>query len=754
MWEFLLKYPPEMFSRGEITLSGSAWLYAALVAAAVLVIPTLLRYRRASASLAPADRAVLTLARSGVAAILVLALFQPVLSVSNIVSERTTVAVLLDDSVSMRIADEDGAARAAFVHSAFDPDTGEISRALARRLDPVFFRFSADLSALSSDREMQFSGARTEIGAALEELGGHVDLQSLAAVVLVSDGAVTRGDSLDARLSAYRAADVPITTVGVGEPVFSKDVEVSALSLPQRVLEGSSIVADVTITQRGFDGETVKLVIEDDGEPAGVETITFGPHQPVRTVRARFTARDAGPRRLRFSITPAADETIVENNARETLLDVDGAGQRILYFEGEPRFELKFLRRAVAKDESLRVVTMVRTAENKYYRLGIENPQELADGFPRTAEELFAYRGLILGSVEAGYFDAAQLELIADFVSRRGGGLLMLGGRQALSSGGYANTPVGEVLPVVLEDSREPSIPVEVSVQPTPAGYGHPIGGIAVGADGTPSWEALPPLKVLHPLTRAKPGAAVLLEGAARDLPAPLTVLAEQRFGRGRALVLNVQNAWAWQMHHSVALEDQTHETLWRQLLRWLVRDVPEPIDIRTGIANPSPGESVEIAAEVLDPAFRPQNDAEVALLVNTPIGDRLSLPMQWDAAENGVYRARLVAEHAGLYEIAVEARKGETVTTSSRPLAVGTVVPDHYRAELREPLLRRIAESTGGRYLRAADASSLADALPLSRSGTSVQQRLALWDMPIVFLSLLALIGFEWLYRRLRGLV
>ena len=127
---------------------------------------------------------------------------------------------------------------------------------------------------------------------------------------------------------------------------------------------------------------------------------------------------------------------------------------------------------------------------------------------------------------------------------------------------------------------------------------------------------------------------------------------------------------------------------------------------------------------------------------------------MQWDAATDGVYRARLVPGHAGLYEITVEARSGDTVTTSAVSLPVGVVIPDHYRAELGESLLKRIAESTGGRYLRAADASSLADTLPVSRSGSSVQQRLALWDMPIVFLALLALVGFEWLYRRLRGLV
>jgi uncharacterized membrane protein len=754
VWELLFKYPADMFARGEITLSASGWIYLALVLSAAVAIPSLLYYRRATRGLRGVDGAVLAIARTTAIAVLVLALFQPVLTVTNVVSERNLVAVLLDDSASMRVADHEDAPRAQFLRSAFHPLTGEITEALSRNLDPRFFRFAGDVSALDADHDMTFTGPRSDLGRALDDLGNHVDLRSLAALVVVTDGAVTRATALDEKLSAYRAADVPVTTVGVGRPAFERDIELSAVSMPRRTLQGSSIVADVAVSQRGFDGETVKLLVEDDGEPVRIEEITFGTGQHVRTVRTRFTATEPGARRLRFSVTPSTDEVLAENNSREALLEVDGKRQRILYFEGEPRFEVKFVRRAVAKDDNLRVVSMVRTAENKYYRLGIDDAQELAEGFPKTAEELFAYRGLILGSVEAGYFSASQLQLIADFVSRRGGGLLMLGGRRALSRGGYGNTPVGELLPVVLDGTRDDTIRTEVSVQPTPAGYGHPLGGIARAEDGTPSWDGLPPLTVLHPLYRTKPGAATLLEGTAPNLPRSLTVLAEQRFGRGQALVLNVHDAWTWQMHQDVPLEDQTHETLWRQLLRWLVRAVPQSITIRTSSEQPSPGETIEVTAEVLDGAFHPRNDASVALIMNTPIGDRLTLPMIWDASRDGIYRAQLAPEHAGLYEMTVEARAGDELTSTKTHLPVGLVVPDHYGAEMRETFLERIAANTGGRFFTAEDAASLADEIPLSKSGASIEERLPLWDMPVLFLLLITLISFEWLYRRWRGLV
>ena len=754
MWEFLFKYPAGMFARGDITLSGSGWLFLALVLAAASAIPTLLYYRRATTGMRAGDRTLLTLTRTATIAVLMLALFQPVLTLTNIVSQRTVVGVLLDDSISMRIADQDGAPRAEFIRTAFHPQQGEVAKALSRRLEPRFFKFAGDTRALTPRDGMRFAGPRTDLGQALDSVRDEVDPRSLAALIIVTDGAVTQATSLDKNLSAYRAADVPITTVAVGQPMFARDIEVSAVNMPRRTLKGSSIVADVVVTQRGFDNQTIKLLIEDGGQLVGIEEVTLRADQPERTIRTRFTAKEAGVRQLRFHVTPAEDEMLVENNARETILEVDDRRQRILYFEGEPRFEVKFLRRAIARDGNLRVVSLVRTAENKYYRLGIDNPEELAEGFPKTAEELFAYRGLILGSVEAGYFSPAQLKLIADFVSRRGGGLLVLGGRRALTRGGYANTPVAELLPVVLDSRRVDAMVAEVSVRPTRAGYGHPIGQLVTGGADTTSWERLPPLTVLHPLYQVKPGASILLEGLAPDLAQPLTVLAEQRFGRGQALVLNVQNSWTWQMHQDIPLQDQTHETFWRQLLRWLVRSVPDAVTIRTSSEHPSPNESVEITAQILDKSFHPQNDAAVQLIVNTPIGDRLELPMSWDASRDGVYRLELTPEHAGLYEMTVEARSGEQRATGRMQLPVGMVTPDYYGAEMREDILRRIADKTGGRFYRADDVGALADEIPLSESGASVQERLPLWDMPVVFLLLIMLLGFEWLYRRRRGLV
>ena len=239
-------------------------------------------------------------------------------------------------------------------------------------------------------------------------------------------------------LLAMKAADVPVFTVGLGRESLTKDVQIDRVSTPAAALKGTSLMVDALVTQTGYAGETVTLDVEDEGRIVGSQEVKLPIDGEPAAVRVRFTASDPGPRVFRFRIAPRAGELVTQNNQRESLVDVYDRTEKILYFEGEPRPELKFLHRAVDDDKNLQVVTLLRTADNKFYRLLLDTPDQLAGGFPKTREELFAYRGLILGSIEAGAFTGDQLRMIAEFVERRGGGLLMLGGARSFSEGGYA----------------------------------------------------------------------------------------------------------------------------------------------------------------------------------------------------------------------------------------------------------------------------------------------------------------------------
>ena len=208
--------------------------------------------------------------------------------------------------------------------------------------------------------------------------------------------------------------------MGLGEEELSPDVQISRVEMPRTVLVGTSLVVDVIVSHRGYSGRTVQLVVEDTGQLLASEDVTFARDGEPVVARVRIEAQDAGPRLLRFRVSAQEGERVTENNVRDVLVNVVNNAEKILYFEGEPRWEVKFLRRAVSEDENLQVVVLQRTAESKFLRLDVDDAEELAAGFPKTREELFGYRALILGSVEASFFTHDQLDMISDFVSRRG----------------------------------------------------------------------------------------------------------------------------------------------------------------------------------------------------------------------------------------------------------------------------------------------------------------------------------------------
>ena len=451
LFELLFKYRPTLFERGSVVL-GVPWpVLVGLIVLAVLLTPTLLRYTRARGRTDARDRLVLIGLRGGLLAILVFCLCRPALVLSTAVPQQSFVGILVDDSLSMRIADAGGHPRSEFVRAALADPRTPLRKALEARFKLRYLRFADRTERVTGLDQLEFGGEGTDLAAALDRARQELSSAPLAGLVVVSDGADTKGGALTEALVALRASGVPVSVVGVGRERFDRDLEVTRVEAPREVLENTTLAADVHLTHRGLAGQRVQLVVEDGGRVVHTEPVEL-PVVGELSVRVHATASDPGPRVFSFRVVPLPGEQVVENNRRDVLIRVADREEKILYFEGEPRFEAKFLRRAVEADHNLRVVTLLRTSENKFYRVGVDDAEELADGFPKTREELYRYRGLILGSIEASFFTPDQLRMIGEFVSERGGGLLMLGGRHSFSEGGYARTPVADALPVVLEE--------------------------------------------------------------------------------------------------------------------------------------------------------------------------------------------------------------------------------------------------------------------------------------------------------------
>jgi uncharacterized membrane protein len=460
---------------------------------------------------------------------------------------------------------------------------------------------------------------------------------------------------------------------------------------------------------------------------------------------------------FRFKVAPQEGEVVTQNNTRESIINVRDDTERILYFEGEPRWEFKFINRAVADDKNLLSVSLQRTADNKYMRLR-GDADEIVGGFPKTREELFKYRGLILGSVEAGLFSGDQLQMIADFVDRRGGGLLVLGGPRSLGEGGYGGTPVADALPLLIDPrtrASEPAPLARLRVTPTRPGQTHAATQLApTEAASLSRWSQLPLVTTVNAPLPAKPGATVLLNGT--DEAGRLrNVLAWQPYGRGKAIALTVQDTWNWQMHASIPEDDQTHENFWRQMMRWLVDGVPSQVDVRVSTERVDPGEPVTIDATVVDPQFVELNDATVVAQVSRPDGTSETIPLQWTGERDGHYRGTFVSTKQGAYEVAVDATRagGQVVGTSTAYVSAVPSEAEYFDPTLHAQSLKRIAQETGGRFYTPSDAHGLAEDIRYAGRGVTAVEERELWNMPIILVTLLGLVCAEWGYRRAVGL-
>ena len=752
LFQFLFEYRLHVFRQGDFRFAPPADAPVAAVVVTAALAMTFVSYRVLRSRVQWRERGVLAALRVAALAIILFCIFRPVLVVKAAVSQQNVVGILIDDSRSMQLpeAGAGNATRGDRVRQTFgDPDSA-IMKALSERFLVRTFRFSSSTARVSAPADLTFGGTQTRLANAIESARQELAGLPVSGLVLVSDGADTTDATVADALLASKAEALPVFTVGVGQETLTHDIQVGRVQTPRTALKGTSLLVDALITQTGYAGQTVTLDVEDEGRIVGSQPVRLPADGDPVSVRVRFTAAEAGPRVFRLKVAPQAGEIVTQNNQRDVQIDIRDRKERILYYEGEPRFEMKFSRQAIKDDANLQLVTLQRTAENKHLRLDIDAAGvELAAGFPRTREELFAYRGLVLGSVEASAFNADQLRMIAEFVDVRGGGLLMLGGGRAFAEGGYAGTPVAEVMPVTLGGSGGGF--THLKVHPTRAGQAHAVTQIGDTEQASAErWKGMPSLSTVNTIDALKPGATALLSGT-DNRKRERVVLAYERYGRGKSVAFPVQDSWMWQMHATIRTEDQTHENFWRQLLRWLVDGVPDAVETRPLNDRVEPGQPVALTADVVDPRFVELNDATVVAQVTGPSGTTTTVPLQWTGERNGQYRASFPTTQPGWYQTRIEAtREGKSVGSAVTHVRAVPDDAEYFDATMHAPLLQRIAKDTGGRFYKAEAMTSLPDDLKYSGRGVTAVEERELWHMPILLMTIVTILCAEWGLRRM----
>jgi uncharacterized membrane protein len=771
MFEFFFKYPRSVYSRGQFALLGAwpKWMLVLLIVAAAAALAWLIRSRLTQA--APVIRSwrawVIWGLQTLLAAVILVLLWQPAITVAELKPQQNIIAVLVDDSRSMGIS-EDGLTRQAQAVKALQ--AGALT-SLNRQFQTRLYRVDDVPARIESLNDLHPNAPSTRLGDSLKQLSDETSDLPIGAVILLSDGDDnTGGVSADA-ISALRSRHIPVHTVGLGRERAAHDVELDDVTVAPRALAGSRIAVKIAFHQRGYAGAKINLTVRDittgQAKVLAGRTVSLGADGNLQAETLLFDIGSAGAKTLQIAAAPLPGEENTVNNTLTRVVNVGSEPRRILYIEGEPRWEYKFIRQAEEDDRMVQIASMVRTSENKYYRQGIADPKELASGFPSRPEDLFVYQGLIIGSVETGYFTPGQQELIRQFVDRRGGGLLLLGGQFALADGGMNASNLIELLPTVL-----PAYPGTFHREADPKnGSTHTTAELA--PDGVDSiitrlvddpaanaakWKKLPYLMDYEDPGVPKPGAAVLLDMVTpegRKLPLLIT----ENFGHGRTAIMATGGAWRWQM--SSPLGDTAHDLFWQQLLRWLVSDTPGHVAAHVPAQVLLDTGAVALTAEVRDQEYSPAADAKVEAHILGPSGISALVEMAPVPDSPGQFQALWSAPKTGAYLTEVTAQRHDPATGTVKELGRDVLtfqrmdgVAENFHTEQNRDLLERLATQTGGKYWKPADLSKLADAIPFSEAGMTTRETKDLWDLPLVFLALLLLRFSEWWLRRRWGIV
>ena len=766
VFEFLFKYPAGEYAHGRLVWLSSMRIELQLLLLLALAGLAWWLYRRTSSAVSARRRRVLLALRWAVIVLAVVVLSAPALESDRPDAARSHfLPVLVDCSRSMSIRDarveESAASRIDVANRLTFGSEGLLSGA-RQGTKTTLYAFDDTLRRIDEPVPLKANGTATNLFTALRDVEAELRHLPMIGAVLVTDGCGNDGgDPLAAaRLLARRG--VPLYVVGVGSAELPKDYEVLRLAAPRRIRRNTDAELRVTVRHTDlhepFDVEVLR------GEfPVARKTVRPDPDNDISEVRIAFTPLVKGATTYKVRIPPAPGEQITDNNEAAFVLDLYEERLPVLYLEGSPRNEFRFLWRAMHRDKEFRVVTMLRLAEDRFLIQGADDAvrpapgapterESLRRGFPDTPELLNSFEAVILGDIEADFFTPEQQEMLRGFVEQRGGGLLMLGGVNAFGAGGYADTPLGNLLPVEVVPGGKGYDRDKFKPRFSKDGLNHlamqlvedPVANLQL-------WRQMPELIGLTRVGELKPGATLLMSRELDGREAP--VLAVHRVGAGRAAAFTSGGSWYWQM--SRPSDDMFYEKFWKQMIRWLAVGAEARLVVETDRENYTRGQPVTLRARVADEAMRPVNDAVVTAVLTNPLDEVTRIRMNWVLGEDGVYESVVSPSVEGDHSVTVEVqgKRWEALDPARTGFRVAKPVIEFRNAGLKEDILRKMATATGGGYFAAEDVGELLEqvhertaALP---SVQSEPTRKPIWNMPVLLLAMFGLLATEWLIRR-----
>lgn len=756
---------------------GGLWLPLLIAVAAAAVI-VYLSLREGAATAAGRAACALRLAAVLVVALMVL---QPELAMRRI--GASNLAVVIDDSLSMATPDRYGAESAAglrellarwkagdqpdrwrLVCRLLEADDAAWLRSLSqgRRLRVYLLTELEEISGAPTEIAQQIAARRpkgeaTRLGSAVFGLIERFRGASLSAVVLVTDGLNTQGPSLVEAAEAARSRGIAVCAIAVGGSQARRDLRLFDLLADKTVFADDMVVCTVRLAGTGYAGARVQVAVRnlDSSQPLARVPAVVGEDGTASLVRVGFRPPREGRVRLQFEVEPQADESDVENNRIEHVLDVRKQKVRVLLVDELPSWEYRFLRDVLGREEAIELRTVLQSADVGH---AAQDSTQLPV-FPLQREELFAYDVLIFGDVNPAGLGAGALQSAAEFVATpgRSGALVFWAGSRRMPEG-WRGTPLAPLLPFDLAAVRRREAEAAgFRAAPTSLGLLSPGLQLADEPDENIAlWNQLAPLNWMIGIESVRRGARVLAEHpqatSADGEKLPLVVL--QQVGAGWVLFHATDETHRWR----IGWGDRYFGRYWVQTLRFLARGrLPgsgRAVVLSTDQQEYRRGEQVRLRAEFGDPKAVPPDGEPVVLTISTADGPDRRVELRRSPLApllfEGVFQPTVSGEHRAAAAAATTGGNEATVSFRVRS-PTGERIPA--AADLAS--LRAAADVGRGRVFPLEQADRLADALPNPQAATlETLPPVRLWNNGLVVALLTVLLVAQWLVRRYGGMI
>ncbi len=657
-------------------------------------------------------------------------------------SKNLQIMIFVDGTESMNTIDCENQTRIEIARQLIKPKSA-FSKSLSNLTgNLIFFLFSGDVTQqISPDGQFDSLPGDTDIDLTLNTyLSNYFNLDSIGAVLLMSDGQDNKGRSLMAAAAEYRNAGIPIHCIGIGDPRSQKDISVYWKNVPSESLKNSNQKLTAVVKRNFSEAFDTSATLFENGREIRSIDIGFDENELEKEIYINHVPFTAGFKTYKITVSNLANERNLLNNIDLAGIKInDPETFNIFYFNANLDWNLKFLKLFIDKEDKFNIDTVIRMGEKGYYVRGYSDENRLENNFP-SCSDLNLYDSLIVDLSSLYLLNQEQISCLVNFIENRGGGVIFTGMANDLPEEILTLLPL-TVLPAKSQKMRKTKLDFQsakIFIEKN-NDYITKFRSALYIPEGTEFYTIKN--------RQTKPGSRIVIVSENSSW----VVLSTQNYGAGKVAYLNLNDSWKWNLQLENGSE--LYNVFWGKLLTWAAAASKEKLTIRPNSTKFRLSEEQELRVDLLNEKFEPENNAKVTCSVTDHNGREQSINLFPDSKVDGRYLGQFFPRKTGEYRVYFKAvnKDGFTIESSQDYLVIdyGNETQPYPMAEEK---LQSLARETGGKYFNYKNTSAV-DKLNLSKKINYIETKDNLtnywWFLLLISLAFLP----DWILRRRIGL-